>query len=297
MPNLIQLRRDTAANWAAVNPVLAQGEMGVDLTNKGLKIGDGSTAWSSLPYVSLGDMTKAVYDTNGDGVINVTSIPTGISASNIGDGSVSNTEFQYLDGVTSAIQTQLNAKQASLGFTAENVSNKDTDGTLASNSDTKYPSQKAVKTYADGKVAANSAISGATKTKITYDSKGLVTAGANLTEVIGIACSDESTALTAGNSKVVFRMPYAFTLTGVRASLSTAQTSGNIFTVDINEAGTSILSTKLTIDNTEKTSVTAATAAVISDTAIADDAEITVDIDQIGDGTAKGLKVYLIGYQ
>ena len=40
---------------------------------------------------------------------------------------------------------------------------------------------------------------------------------------------------------------------------------------------------------------TAATAAVISDSALADDAEITIDVDQIGDGTAKGLKVYLIG--
>ena len=47
---------------------------------------------------------------------------------------------------------------------------------------------------------------------------------------------------------------------------------------------------------TEKTSTTAATPAVISDSAIADDAEITVDIDQIGSGNAgKGLKVWLIG--
>ena len=84
-------------------------------------------------------------------------------------------------------------------------------------------------------------------------------------------------------------------VSAVRASLSTAQTSGSIFTVDINEGGTTILSTKLTIDNTEKTSATAATPAVISDTVLADDAEITIDIDQVGDGTAKGLKVVLIG--
>lgn len=110
-----------------------------------------------------------------------------------------------------------------------------------------------------------------------------------------VACSDETTALTTGTAKITFRMPYAFTLTAVRASLSTAQSSGSILTVDINEGGTTILSTKLTIDNTEKTSTTAATAAVISDTALADDAEITVDIDQVGDGTAKGLKIALIG--
>lgn len=116
-------------------------------------------------------------------------------------------------------------------------------------------------------------------------------------EHIVVACSDEATALTAGAGKATFRMPHAMTLTAVRASLSTAQASGSIFTVDINEAGVSVLSTKLTIDNTEKTSVTAAAAAVISDTALADDAEITIDIDQIGDGTAKGLKVTLIGYR
>jgi hypothetical protein len=110
-----------------------------------------------------------------------------------------------------------------------------------------------------------------------------------------VAASDETTALTTGTAKITFRMPRAVTLTSVRASLTTAQASGSIFTVDINEAGTSILSTKLTIDNTEKTSTTAATPPVISDVNLADDAEMTIDIDQIGDGTAKGLKVTLIG--
>lgn len=112
---------------------------------------------------------------------------------------------------------------------------------------------------------------------------------------ICIACSDETAALTAGTAKVTFRMPHAMTLTDIRASLTTAQASGSIFTVDVNENGTTILSTKITIDNTEKTSTTAATPPVISDAALADDAEITIDIDQVGDGTAKGLKVYLIG--
>lgn len=110
--------------------------------------------------------------------------------------------------------------------------------------------------------------------------------GGVVTESIIIAAGDETAAITTGTGKVTFRMPYAFTLTGVRASLKTAQASGSIFTVDINEGGASVLSTKLTIDNTEKTSATAATAAVISDASLADDAEITIDVDQIGDGTA-----------
>lgn len=110
-----------------------------------------------------------------------------------------------------------------------------------------------------------------------------------------IAVGDEVTAITAGTSKVTFRMPYGFTLTAVRGSLTVASSSGTV-TVDINQNGSSILSTKLTIDASEKTSVTAAVAPVISDTTLDDDAEITIDIDGAGTG-ATGLKVTLIGSQ
>lgn len=113
--------------------------------------------------------------------------------------------------------------------------------------------------------------------------------------VIQGAASDETTALTTGTAKLTIRAPSAFTLTAVRASVSTAPTGATII-VDVNEAGTSVLSTKLSIDATEKTSTTAATAAVISDSAIADDAELTIDIDQIGSTIAgAGLKITLIG--
>jgi hypothetical protein len=111
---------------------------------------------------------------------------------------------------------------------------------------------------------------------------------------IMVAASDMTTTITAGVLKAYLRMPYAMTLTSVKASLVAAQTSGSIFTVDINETGTTILSTKLTVDNSEKTSSTAATAAVISDTALANDAEITIDVDQAGVGPA-GLIITLQG--
>ncbi len=108
-----------------------------------------------------------------------------------------------------------------------------------------------------------------------------------------IALSDESTAITTGTAKVTIRAPFAMTLTQIpRASLSTASSSGNP-TVDINEGGTSILgANKLSIDANEKTSTTAATATTLADTSIADDAELTFDIDVAGTG-AKGLKVTL----
>ena len=141
-----------------------------------------------------------------------------------------------------------------------------------------------------------SEVSGAsyvTKSVTGANIKSLAQSG--LPTEIQAAASDETTALTTGTEKVTFRMPYAMTLTAVRASLSTAQASGTIFTVDVNQGGSSIISTKITIDNTEKTSTTAATPPVISTSALTDDAEITIDIDQIGDGTAAGLKVTLIG--
>ena len=108
-----------------------------------------------------------------------------------------------------------------------------------------------------------------------------------------VACSDETTALTTGTEKATFRMPEAATITGVRASLTTAPV-GSVLTVDVNKGGTSVLSTKLTIDAGEKTSTTAATAAVIDTNQddVADDTEMTIDIDTVGSTTAgAGLKV------
>ena len=108
------------------------------------------------------------------------------------------------------------------------------------------------------------------------------------------ACSDETTDLTTG-TKSTWRMPYAFTVSAVRASLTTAPT-GAIFVVDINQNGVSILSTKLTIDISETTSVTAATPPVISTTALTNDSIITIDIDTIGStNSGQGLKVTIIG--
>lgn len=125
--------------------------------------------------------------------------------------------------------------------------------------------------------------------------EGAINDGKNMFTVIQIACSDLTSDLTTGASVAYFRMPFAMTLSDVRASVLTAPTGASLI-ININESGTTILSTKLTIDATEKTSTTAATPAVISDSALADDAEITIDIDQTGSTIAgQGLIVTLIG--
>lgn len=111
-----------------------------------------------------------------------------------------------------------------------------------------------------------------------------------------IAFGDESTAHTTGTAKVTWNMPYGMVLTDVKVSLVTAGGGATLFTVDLNEAGTSVLSTKITVDAGEKTSATAATPPVISDSAIAVDALMTVDIDTMdSDSSAAGGKIYLIG--
>lgn len=64
----IQFRRDTAADWTSNNPVLAQGELGLELDTSKFKIGDGTTAWSSLAYSSLPStaISTTLIDAKGD---------------------------------------------------------------------------------------------------------------------------------------------------------------------------------------------------------------------------------------
>ena len=133
------------------------------------------------------------------------------------------------------------------------------------------------------------------------DSADEVVQASDLVQSFVIAASDETTALTTGTNKVRFRMPYAFNLTELpRASVSTAP-AGSVITVDINAGASTpatILSTKLTIDAGEKTSVTASTPAVLSSTTLANDDIVTFDIDAVGSSTAGvGLKCELIGFK
>ena len=60
MADRIQIRRDTKARWADLNPILAAGEMGFEIDNNRLKIGNGITAWNSLPYVTETDWSTII---------------------------------------------------------------------------------------------------------------------------------------------------------------------------------------------------------------------------------------------
>lgn len=49
----IQLRNDTAANWTSADPILARGEVGVEIDTNKMKIGTGTDSWTELPYTGI----------------------------------------------------------------------------------------------------------------------------------------------------------------------------------------------------------------------------------------------------
>ena len=116
---------------------------------------------------------------------------------NILDGAtLTTTELNYVDGVTSSIQDQLNAKQATITGAATTIVSNDLTANKAviSNASGKidvsdttstelgyvHGVTSAIQTQIDNKVTKNADITAGTATKITYDAKGLVTAGTTL---------------------------------------------------------------------------------------------------------------------
>jgi hypothetical protein len=138
-----QFRRGTAAANAAFTGVEGEVTYATDThrlyTHDGLTVGGFALALFSdiatQSRLSLSVSAPLTYN-SGTGAFAIT------LADSTHDGYLSSTDWVIF-----------NSKQAALGFTPENVANKDIDGTLAANSDTKYPSQKAVKTYVDTKIA------------------------------------------------------------------------------------------------------------------------------------------------
>jgi hypothetical protein len=262
---------------ASGNPaVVATGTSGQVLTSNGAgaaptmqTLSGGGNALTSNPLSQFAATTSAqlagvISDETGSGALVFATSPT-LVAPNLGTPSaatLTNATGLPVAGITGSTSTPLGVGSLEVGHAS--------DTTLARSS------------------AGNLTVEG----NLLYRAGGSFV---GLPAQYSVAVSDETTALTAGTAKVTFRMPFAMTLTAVRASVNTAPT-GSTLVVDINESGSTILSTKLSIDASEKTSVTAATAAVISDTGLADDAEITIDIDQVGSTIAgAGLKVTLIG--
>ena len=117
----------------------------------------------------------------------------------------------------------------------------------------------------------------------------------SLVFTVALAASALDADLTAATDQAIFAAPEDMTITQVFAKVGTAPVGSTII-VDVNVEGSSILSTEISIDASEKTSLTAATPPVISSASLTQGNEIRIDIDQIGASTAgKDLTVYILG--
>jgi hypothetical protein len=115
-----------------------------------------------------------------------------------------------------------------------------------------------------------------TGNKLTYNMRFM-------TNHTTVALSDNTSTVTTGADKAFFRAPYALTIKDVRAAVLTASSSG-VVTFNVLKNGVTIFSTKVTIDQSETTSVTG-TPYVLSTTTAASDDVFTFDIDTAGSGT------------
>jgi len=149
MANKIQWRRDTAANWTSVNPVLSDGMPGYEKDTGKLKIGDGVTAWNLLPYsfegvtdhgglsgLSDDDHLQYLNETRHDAL--PADNPHNVNKSQVGLGSVPNidatdrlnhTGTQLANTISDfATQVQLDETTTSISLIGNNLAFVDEDG-------------------------------------------------------------------------------------------------------------------------------------------------------------------------
>jgi hypothetical protein len=133
MATQIQLRRDTASNWETNNSILAQGEVGIDLTNKYFKIGDGITAWNSLQIARNGE--DILYDNTIVDRLSANSLQVAIDqlATEFSPSQNNNSQLNYTgdlltgvteyhpDGVTVKVQTSLTYTNVSINDIPNNL--------------------------------------------------------------------------------------------------------------------------------------------------------------------------------
>ena len=140
-----------------VQPTLISGE-NIKTINDESILGSGNITISGGGGISDGDKGDITVSASGatwtidNGVVTDAKLSTGIDAAKIADGSVSNAEFQYIGGLTSDAQTQINAKQATITGAATTITSSD------------LTASRAVTSSATGKIE----VSSVTSTELGY---------------------------------------------------------------------------------------------------------------------------------
>ena len=198
----IQLRRGTASQWTSANPILAEGEMGVELDTGKWKFGNGTSTWSILSYGSgaaLLDADKGDITVSGTGT--VWTIDTGAvtyakmqaasTTSRLLGASTTSTTIQEL-----TLGTGLSLSGTTLSATGATVADADYGNITVSGTGTVWTIDNGVVTYA--KMQAASASSRVIGSSSTSTSLTELTLGTGLS-LSGTTLSATGTGITDGD--------------------------------------------------------------------------------------------------
>lgn len=201
----IQQRRGTASEWSTANPILAQGEFGVEIGSPyKLKVGDGATAWNALAYLNTGGGSGAVDSVNGQTgtvVLDADDISDAATAKKFATAA----EKSKLAGIEALadVTDATNVAAAGAAMKANNLSDLASAGTARVN-------------LGLGTFAEKSSI------QVTHD------------EYISMPAD-----AVQGNFSQIWRAPRAGTLVEYAAQVDTAPTAASII-FDLNKNGTSV---------------------------------------------------------
>ena len=298
----IQMRRGTAAAWTSANPTLAAGEFAIETDTDFYKIGDGSTAWTSLGYSSLPStaISNTVVDAKGD-IIAATAADTVAKLTVGSNGQV----LTAASGQSTGLQWQ------TMAHTAITVADT-TDTTCFVGLFESATGDLGPKT--DAGVTYNAGTGMLTATGFTGPLTGAVTGNASTATALDTArtiggVSFDGTANVAVTSAFTFskvgdltvaagkgrlKVPMAITIVDVTATCNTAPT-GAAALFDVNKGGTTIFSTQGNRPTVAAGSQDGS-AATPDVTAVAAGDVLTVDIDQIGSSTVGADATVVIRY-
>lgn len=211
----ILLRNDTAARWTSNNPILAKGQLGVQIDTKKFKFGDGTTPWNSLTYGAGADIALATSSANG---------------------LMSSSDFTKLAGITAGAQPNV-IEVVKKNGTALTITNKSVD--------VQVPTKTSDLTNDSGFITTSDIPQGAAASTTVPKMNGVATIGTELafargdhvhpsdtskadkaTTLAGYGITDAMTA-TAIEQAINAAVSSVFSYKGTKATVSALPSSGN----------------------------------------------------------------------